>query len=76
MRLTSKKLRTEAQNIIKEIRNNPKHIYTDREISKSNHPTKTCELCGQLGCDVKYAEKYLHKKCYRILKKISKKLSK
>jgi len=76
MKLTALKLRKSAKDIIKESRTNPDHIYTQQEIQESKHPDKVCELCGQKGCDVFYADKYLHKKCYRKLKKLSEKLNK
>jgi len=76
MKLTSKKLRAEAIKIIKKERSNPSYIYTEEEIKRSKYPDKVCALCGQKGSEIKYAERYLHKKCYKKLKKLSNSLMK
>lgn len=72
----SKYLRTESQKLIKKTRENPPYIYSKEEIKKSKYPNRQCQLCGQLGCDLKFAGQYLHKKCFRILKTFSKKIQK
>jgi hypothetical protein len=67
--LKSKDIRSFAKDLIKQERENPSKIYTSKEINSSKHPDKPCQLCGQLGCDRKYAGQYVHNKCFRILQK-------
>jgi hypothetical protein len=67
--LKSKDIRNLAKDLVKKERNNPSYKYTVQEIEQSKHPDKKCQLCGQLGCDMKYAGQYIHKPCYRKLKK-------
>jgi len=68
-KLKSKHIKNLAKELIKKERANPSYIYTEEHIKESKHPDKKCQLCGQLGCDMKYAGQYVHKPCYRQLKK-------
>jgi hypothetical protein len=70
--LNSKDLRKTAKELINEARSTEQK-YTAEQIKKSKHPNKICELCGQFGCDRKYAGQYLHNKCYRKITQITKK---
>lgn len=35
----------------------------------AKYPDETCALCGQPGCDKKWAGQYWHKKCLRNMRK-------
>ncbi len=63
-----------AKKELSESRADGGYKYTDAEIQSSKHPRKTCKLCGQKGCDVKYVGLYFHKKCIRKLRKDGKEL--
>lgn len=76
MSLTAQELRRKAKKLVKSTRANPPHIYTDEEIKASKYPDKPCQLCGQMGCETKYAEQYIHKKCLRLIRKLTKSIQK
>lgn len=40
-----------------------------REVKAAKYAEQTCALCGQPGCDKKWAGQYWHKKCLRNMRK-------
>jgi len=63
-RENKKKLRQFSEEIVAELKSNPKYVYSQKEIIESKHPDKRCQFCQQLGCDRKHTGFYIHEKCF------------
>lgn len=54
---------------IQNARSNEAYKVSSEDVAKSRHPKKYCKLCGQPGCEVKFAGFYFHKRCLRQIRK-------